>query len=102
MPRQQTNLHSATLREKKIQSIEISTGPSRNHNPDLLYEVCTPDWQDIPLAPGQAPGPEGLKYQIVFVFLKTFPDLELIVLEPSAHPAALVCVPASPARISAR
>lgn len=29
--------------------------------PDLLDDVVTPDWADIPLAPGQAPGPDGAK-----------------------------------------
>ena len=27
---------------------------------DLLRDVVTPDWEDIPLAPGQAPGPDGV------------------------------------------
>ena len=28
--------------------------------PELLDQAVTPDWQDIPLAPGQAPGREGM------------------------------------------
>ena len=29
--------------------------------PDLLHDIVTPDWEDIPLAPGQGPGPDGVK-----------------------------------------
>lgn len=29
--------------------------------PELLDEAVTADWQDIPLAPGQAGGREGMK-----------------------------------------
>lgn len=32
--------------------------------PDLLDGVVTPEWEDIPLAPGQGPGPEGMKPRI--------------------------------------
>lgn len=28
-------------------------------HPELLADVVTPDWEDVPLAPGQGPGPEG-------------------------------------------
>lgn len=47
-------------------------------NPDLIDEAVTPDWQDIPLAPGQAPGPEGLK-PIIRGFIEAFPDVQIIV-----------------------
>jgi len=30
-------------------------------NPDLVDEVLAPSWDDIPLAPGQGAGPEGVK-----------------------------------------
>ena len=32
-----------------------------DQNPDLVDTVVTPDWKDIPLAPGQGPGPQGFK-----------------------------------------
>ena len=86
MPQQQTSSHSATLTGKEIQSIETFYRAFTDHNPDLLDEVCAPDWQDIPLAPGQAPGPEGLKDQIVSVFLKAFPDLKIVVHEIVGSP----------------
>lgn len=32
--------------------------------PVLLDDVLTPEWEDIPVAPGQQPGPEALKENI--------------------------------------
>ena len=48
--------------------------------PDLLDQVVTADWQDIPLAPGQAPGPEGIK-PMILAFKQAFPDLAITVHE---------------------
>ncbi len=48
--------------------------------PELLNEVLSPDWQDIPLAPGQGPGPEGLKVEMQH-FFQAFPDLHIAVHE---------------------
>ncbi len=46
--------------------------------PDLLDQVVEPDWQDIPLAPGQGPGPWGIK-PLIRVFKEAFPDLAITV-----------------------
>jgi predicted ester cyclase len=46
--------------------------------PDLLDQVVTPDWQDIPLAPGQGPGPEGVK-PMIRAFKQAIPDLAITV-----------------------
>lgn len=46
--------------------------------PDLLDQVLTPDWQDIPLLPGQGPGPEGIK-PLIRAFKAAIPDLAVIV-----------------------
>jgi len=43
------------------------------HDPNLLDEAVTSDWQDIPLAPHQAPGREGMK-QLIRGFSAAFPD----------------------------
>ncbi|HVJ42057.1 MAG TPA: ester cyclase [Dongiaceae bacterium] len=48
--------------------------------PDLLDHVCTADWQDIPLAPGQGPGPGGLK-PLIRAFGAAFPDLRITLHE---------------------
>ncbi len=46
--------------------------------PDLLDQILTPDWQDIPLAPGQGPGPEGIK-PLIRAFKAAFPDVAVTV-----------------------
>lgn len=48
--------------------------------PDVLDEAVTPDWQDSPLAPGQAPGREGMK-PLIRSFVAAFPDIRIRVLE---------------------
>lgn len=83
---EQTALQSSTLTEKELQSIETFYRAFTDHNPDLLDEVCSTDWQDIPLAPGQGPGPAGLKDQIASVFLKAFPDMKIVVHEIVGSP----------------
>lgn len=49
-------------------------------NPDLLDETVTDDWQDIPLAPNQAPGRAGMK-PLIRAFTDAFPDLDIDLLE---------------------
>ncbi|MGC6857157.1 ester cyclase [Pseudomonas aeruginosa] len=45
-------------------------------NPDLVDAVLSPDWDDIPLAPGQGPGPEGIK-PIIRSLGQAFPDVRI-------------------------
>lgn len=45
---------------------------------DLLASVLTPDWEDVPLAPGQEPGPEGV-VPIIRGLQQGLTDLEIIV-----------------------
>lgn len=47
-------------------------------NPDLIDDAVSPDWQDIPLAPAQGPGPEGMK-PIIRSVIDAFPDVQIIV-----------------------
>ena len=51
-----------------------------DQQPDLLDTVCRSDWQDIPLAPGQAGGPGGLK-PLIGAFCAAFPDLRITIHE---------------------
>lgn len=44
--------------------------------PDLLDEAVTTDWQDIPLAPGQQPGRDGMK-PLLAGLVVAFPDLKI-------------------------
>lgn len=48
--------------------------------PDLLDEAVAEDWQDIPLAPGQAAGREGMK-PLIAGFNAAFPDAEVTIHE---------------------
>lgn len=47
---------------------------------DLLDQVVTPDWQDIPLAPNQQPGREGVK-PLIAGFKAAFPDTKVVIHE---------------------
>ncbi|EDM37922.1 hypothetical protein PBAL39_15894 [Pedobacter sp. BAL39] len=42
----------------------------------IVDALFSPDWQDIPMAPGQKAGPEGLK-NLIAVFQQTFPDVKI-------------------------
>lgn len=48
--------------------------------PELLDQAVTRDWQDIPLAPGQEPGREGMK-PLIKGFVAAFPDLKITIHE---------------------
>jgi predicted ester cyclase len=47
-------------------------------NPDLIDEAVTPDWQDIPLAPGQGAGPQGMK-PVIRSVIAAFPDVRIVI-----------------------
>ena len=47
-----------------------------SNQPDLLDEVLAPDWEDLPLAPGQKPGRDGFK-PLVSGFNKIFDGLKI-------------------------
>ena len=81
-----TALQSSMLSEQELYSIQTFYRAFTDHNPDLLDQVCAPNWQDIPLAPGQGSGPNGLKGQITSVFLSAFPDLKIVVHEIFGSP----------------
>lgn len=49
-----------------------------DNDPDLVDTVLAPDWDDIPLAPGQGPGPEGIK-PIIRSFAQAFPDVRIVI-----------------------
>ena len=49
-------------------------------NPDLLDAAVTADWQDIPLAPHQKPGREGVK-PLIREFAAAFSDLKVEIHE---------------------
>lgn len=47
-------------------------------NPDLVDLAVTPAWDDIPLAPGQGPGPDGIK-PIIRGLIAALPDVHITI-----------------------
>lgn len=66
------------LSDQEVRALETFYRAFTDQKPDLLDEVVTPDWDDIPLAPGQGPGPAGLK-PIIQGFAKAFPDVRIVI-----------------------
>ncbi|MFD1875751.1 ester cyclase [Hymenobacter bucti] len=71
---------SQPLTPAEIHAIEVFYSAWKAKQPELLDQVCTPDWQDIPLGPGQGPGPQGLG-AIMGAFTTAFPDTEVVIHE---------------------
>ncbi len=68
------------LRAEERLAIETLYRAFSEGRPDLLDQAVAPDWQDIPLAPHQAPGREGMK-PLIQDFVAAFPDLEITIRE---------------------
>ena len=64
------------LSEVETQSIRKLYQAFNDRNPDLLDEACWHDWEDVPLAPGQEPGPDGFK-KLMPLYFAAFPDLRI-------------------------
>ena len=47
-------------------------------DPNLVDTILAPDWDDIPLAPGQPPGPAGIK-PIIRMLAAALPDVHIII-----------------------
>jgi predicted ester cyclase len=45
-------------------------------DPDLIDAAVSADWQDIPLAAGQGPGPDGMK-PVIRQVIAAFPDVRI-------------------------
>lgn len=57
-------------------------------NPLLLESALTPDWRDIPLAPGQGPGSEGFK-PLLAGFIAAFPDINIVIHDMLQEPGKI-------------
>lgn len=75
-----TTLQSSSLSDQEIRSLETFYQAFSEGKAHLLDVACTPDWQDIPLLPGQEPGPDGMK-KLMPMFLAAFPDMKIVVHE---------------------
>jgi steroid delta-isomerase-like uncharacterized protein len=73
-----------TLSPGQRQSLEHFYGALGAHDVDLVDQALTSDWEDIPPAPGQAAGPEGVK-PIFRMLISAFPDLSVEINEVLAE-----------------
>lgn len=64
-------------------SIEQFYGALATKNFDLVDSALTAHWEDIPLAPGQEPGPAGIK-AIFAMLVEAFPDISLEIIDALA------------------
>lgn len=65
------------LRAERL-AVETLYRAFSEQNPDLVDAVLAPHWDDIPLAPGQEPGPAGIK-PIIRSFAAAFPDVQITI-----------------------
>jgi steroid delta-isomerase-like uncharacterized protein len=82
------NQHSNDMQQRlqaEREAVETLYRAFSEKNPDLVDGVLTPTWDDIPLAPGQAPGPAGIK-DIIRGFVQAFPDVNITVHDMVQEP----------------
>ncbi|MYM75873.1 ester cyclase [Duganella sp. FT109W] len=75
------------LRAERI-AVETLYRAFNDKNPDLVDTVLAPDWDDIPLAPGQQPGPTGIK-AIIREFVVAFPDVQITIHDMVQEPGKI-------------
>ncbi len=80
-----TNDHKAdglikALTPEEIDTLNAFYGLFSNRDYSIVDRILAPDWQDIPLAPGQQDGPEGY-VALVQGFTQAFPDVTVNVHE---------------------
>jgi len=80
-----TNDHTAeglvkALTQEEIDTLNAFYGVFSNRDYSVVDRILAPDWQDIPLAPGQQDGPEGY-VALVRGFTQAFPDVTVKVHE---------------------
>ena len=68
------------LTKKEIETIERFYEAWKIKQPEILDEICMPDWKDIPLAPGQENNPKGLQEMMKHFFILC-PDIEIVIHE---------------------
>ncbi|WET02453.1 ester cyclase [Flavobacterium sp. YJ01] len=68
------------LTKQEINTIERFYETWKLKKPEVLDEICMPDWKDIPLAPQQEDNPKGLQSIMKFLF-ELCPDIEIVVHE---------------------
>ena len=59
-----------------------------DQNPDLVDKAVASDWNDIPLAPGQGPGPQGFK-PIIRSVIAAIPDVRITIQDMMQTPGKI-------------
>lgn len=78
---------SRQLRAERI-AVETLYRAFNEQNPDLVDAVLAPDWDDIPLAPGQVRGPAGIK-PIIRSLGAALPDLHITIHDMIQQPGKI-------------
>ena len=78
---------SARLHAERI-AVETLYRAFSEQDPDLVDAVLAPDWEDIPLAPGQVTGPAGIK-PIIRMLGAAFPDVHITVHDMIQEPGKI-------------
>ena len=78
---------SRQLRAERI-AVETLYRAFSEQTPDLVDAVLAPGWDDIPLAPGQASGPAGIK-PIIRSMAAAFPDVQITVHDMVQEPGKI-------------
>ena len=83
-----TNLDLSHQLEAERHAVETLYRAFSEQAPDLLDAVLASDWDDIPLAPGQEPGPAGVK-PIIRMLATAFPDVHIKVHDMVQEPGKI-------------
>ncbi|MGK5049799.1 ester cyclase [Janthinobacterium sp. GB4P2] len=75
---------SSQLRTERI-AVETLYRAFNEQKPDIVDSILAPEWQDIPLAPGQGSGPAGIK-PIIRMVVAAFPDVHITIHDMVQEP----------------
>src|SRR5471032_1116158 len=78
---------SSQLRAERI-AVETLYRAFSEKNPDMVDSVLAPEWEDIPLAPGQELGPAGVK-PIILMVAAAFPDVLITIHDMIQEPGKI-------------
>lgn len=73
-----SDVQSSPALAAELEAVKTLYRAFSEKNPDLVDSILADDWDDIPLGPGQEPGPQGIK-PIILSFGEAFPDLHIAI-----------------------
>ena len=81
-----TNLTEQLRTERR--AVETFYRAFNDNQPDLVDTVLAPAWEDIPMAPGQAPGPAGIK-DIIAMLAASFAGMRITIHDLVQEPGKI-------------